>query len=149
MQELKTKIVVLGIGSDLRGDDAAGVIVAKNLEKNPPPGIVAINGGTAPENFTGKIKKLKPSYLLIIDAVEMKEPPGTIKLIGINDIGGYSFSTHALPLKVMIGFLVQDWPCEIIIIGVQPKRISFGAPISKEVETAAEAVAEAIRAATK
>ncbi|MFA6431964.1 MAG: hydrogenase maturation protease, partial [Candidatus Margulisiibacteriota bacterium] len=111
MQELKNKlkdanrVLVLGVGSDLRGDDAAGVIIAEEIEKKKIPNITTLLGGTAPENLTGEIKRLKPSHLIIIDAADLNEAPGTIKLIRMDQIGGLSFSTHALPMKMMVDFI--------------------------------------------
>jgi hypothetical protein len=92
-----TRVVLLGVGSDLRGDDAAGMMAAERLSHTPKLNVLL--GGTAPENLTGEIKKLKPSHLLIVDAAEMKAEAGTIRLLTPEEIGGFSFSTHALPLK--------------------------------------------------
>ncbi len=135
-----TKIVLLAVGSELRGDDAVGLLVAEELQKHNIPNLEILIGGTAPENLTGEIKRLKPSHLVIVDAVEMKEPPGTIKLLSPEEIGGYSFSTHSLPLKVMIDFIRQEWPCAVIIVAIQPANLSFGAPVSGAVSQAARQV---------
>jgi len=148
MQELKKKlktaerIVILGVGSDLRGDDAAGGIIAEEIEKKKIPNISTLLGGTAPENLTGEIKRLKPSHLIIIDAAEMNEPPGTIKLIRMDQIGGFSFSTHALPMKLMVDFLLKDITCEVYFIAIQPKSLKFGATVSGEVKQAIKTVVE-------
>ena len=60
--ELKgaSKIVVLGVGSELRGDDIAGILAAENLKGKTSDKLQVLIGGTAPENLTGEIKKLKP-----------------------------------------------------------------------------------------
>lgn len=136
-------MVVLGVGSELRGDDAIGLKVVEKLQEVNNPRLVALAGGTVPENLTGEIKRLKPSHLIIVDAADLKEAPGTIKLINPEEIGGYSFSTHALPLKVLIDFIREDWPCKVTIIVVQPKSLSFNAPFSAE---ATRAVSEIITA---
>jgi hydrogenase 3 maturation protease len=135
------KIVVLGVGSELRGDDAAGLLVADRLKGSK---LNVISGGTAPENFTGEIKKLKPSHLIIVDAAQIKSPPGTIKLINLEEIGGYSFSTHALPLKVLAEFILNAITCDIIIIAIQPRTLEFGAAPSPEVEAAAKLIGDVI-----
>lgn len=135
------KIVVLGVGSELRGDDAAGTLVAEQLKGSK---LQVIIGGTAPENFTGEIKRLKPSHLIIIDAAEMHCPPGTLKLVGLDEIGGYSFSTHALPLKVMADFILNEITCAILVIAIQPKTLEFGAALSPEVKSAIALVGDMI-----
>lgn len=141
-----SKIVVLGVGSDLRGDDVVGVRVVEKLRALQSSKLIVFDGGTAPENLTGEIKKQKPSHLIIVDAAELKEPTGTIKLLTPAEIGGYSFSTHALPLKIMIDFIRQDVDCEVLIIAVQPKTLSFGSAVSPEVEAAAEEIVGAFAA---
>ncbi|MCX5686330.1 MAG: hydrogenase maturation protease, partial [Candidatus Omnitrophica bacterium] len=76
------KIAVLAIGSELRRDDSAGILVAEELEKNLKNSkarrvpLKIFIGGTAPENLTGVIKKFKPSDILIVDALEMNRKPG-------------------------------------------------------------------------
>ena len=150
MQELKNKlkdanrVLVLGVGSDLRGDDAAGVIIAEEIEKKKIPNITTLLGGTAPENLTGEIKRLKPSHLIIIDAADLNEAPGTIKLIRMDQIGGLSFSTHALPMKMMVDFILQDITCEVYFIAIQPKSLAFGAVVSSEVKEAIKTVVESL-----
>ena len=138
------KVVVLGVGSDLRGDDVLGVRVAEKLRAFQSSKLVILNGGTAPENFTGDIKKQKPSHLIIVDVAEIKDCVGAIKLLDPADIGGFSFSTHALPLKIMIDFIQHEIDCKVLIVAVQPKTLSFGAAVSPEVEAAAEEIVNAL-----
>lgn len=136
------KTVVLGVGSELRGDDAAGLLVAEALKGHPD--LSVLFGGTAPENFTGEIKKLQPTHLIIVDSAEMKKEPGFVKLIETKEVGGYSFSTHSLPMNVMTDYLLKHFPCEIIIIGIQPQSLGFGEKPSEAVKTAVREVAGAI-----
>jgi hydrogenase 3 maturation protease len=139
-----SQTVLLAVGSDLRSDDIAGQLVAENLKPNDK--LQVLLGGTAPENLTGQIKRLKPSHLIIVDAAEMKEPVGTVQIIASANIGGHAFSTHALPLKVMIDFLLADCPCEVVVIAIQPRSVKFGGPVDPAVSRAAKAVAQLINA---
>jgi hydrogenase 3 maturation protease len=137
------QVLVLAVGSELRGDDAAGILVGKNLQKScSGPRLEILFGGSAPENLTGEIKKLRPSHLIIVDSAEMGLKPGSVKLIAPDEVGGYSFSTHVLPLKIMVDYLLKHFACEIIIIGIQPKNLDFGASVSPEVEAAARKVSK-------
>jgi hydrogenase 3 maturation protease len=136
-------IVLLGVGSELRGDDAAGLLVAEKV-KSQRSKVKVLLGGTAPENLTGEIKRLKPSHLLIVDAADFKAEPGAIKLLDPREIGGFSFSTHSLPLKVMIDFILADHQCEVVIVAIQPADVNFGAPLSPAVKQACAAAAQAI-----
>jgi hydrogenase 3 maturation protease len=145
------RVAVLGIGSDLRGDDAAGIIVAQQIKKNsskkkkPPPQVKVFIGATAPENLTGEIKKFKPSHLIIIDSADIKAPPGRVTIINPEDVAGTSFCTHSLPIKVMIDYLLQSsCSLQVIIIGIQPKNLAAGSNVSKEVNQTVEELAVAI-----
>lgn len=138
------RVVVVGVGSEMRGDDIAGLLVLEELKKHPHPKVILIEGGTAPENFTGQIKKAKPTHLIIVDAADLKQAPGAVEVIEPARIGGYSFSTHALPLKVMVDFILADWKCEVMVIAIQPKSLEFGRPVDPSVADAAHQIAAAI-----
>ena len=136
-------VVLVGVGSDLRGDDRAGLLVAQKLKVKSQKLKVLI-GGTAPENLTGEIKRLKPSHLIIVDSADLQAAPGAVEVVGYEKIGGHTFSTHSAPLKLMIDFLLADISFEPIVIGIQPKSLEFGAAVSPEVMTAVNEVAEAL-----
>ena len=144
------KLAVLCIGSELRGDDGAGVLVAERLQKSlansrkrPPVKIFA--GFTAPENLTGEIKRYKPSHVIIVDTADFKEAPGTVVVLDPGDVGsGVSFSTHKMPAKILVDYLQKSLACDVTIIGIQPKNIDFGEALSKIVAGAAKEVAGAI-----
>jgi hydrogenase 3 maturation protease len=148
--ENASRIAVLGIGSDLRGDDVAGIIVAKQIKKvssrkKSPLKIKVFIGKTAPENLTGEIRKFKPSHLIIIDSADTNAQPGQVTVIKPEDVVGTSFCTHSLPIKVMIDYLQQSSRnLKVIIIGVQPKNLAVGSNVSKEVSQAVEELAVTI-----
>ena len=86
------KIAVLGIGSTLRSDDAAGMYFIEllgNLVKKE--NVLLIAGSTAPENFTGVIKNFAPDTLFIVDAAYIGLLPGEAKVVSAADISGVSF----------------------------------------------------------
>jgi hydrogenase 3 maturation protease len=139
------KIAVLGIGSELRADDAAGLLVAEELKKIKNLKLKVFLGSTAPENFTGEIIKYKPTHVIIVDSVDTDKKPGFILLIDPVDVGGISFSTHMLPVKMLVDYLLASLKCEIIIIGIQPKILSFGEIVSEEVKESARQVSDVIR----
>jgi hydrogenase 3 maturation protease len=143
------KVAVLGIGSELRSNDAAGVLAAQQIRKNSRKKdllhpIKIFIGSTAPENLTGEIKKFNPSHLIIIDSADMNAPPGQVTIINPEEVGGISFCTHSLPLKVMIDYLHQSCDCEAIIIGIQSQTVAVGSNISKEVGQTVEELAVTI-----
>ena len=162
MQNLKTilrkklksaeRIAILGVGSDLRGDDAAGELVVRQLQsrrKNirTKPEVKFFFGSTAPENLTGEIKRFKPTHIIIIDSADLGKKPGTIKLLDPRDIGGVSFSTHSLPTKVLVDYLVHSLDCKVLVFAIQPQSLVFGKSVSKEVSVSIGELAAAIQSA--
>jgi len=138
-------VVILGVGSELRSDDAAGVRVAEEMGRTPLPGVHALDGGSAPENCTAEIRQLAPSHLIIVDSAHMQESPGVIRLIESSDISGASFGTHSLPLSVLAGFLQNEVGCRVSVIGIQPASIEFGETMSPQVSAAVQETAGALR----
>jgi hydrogenase 3 maturation protease len=143
------RIAVLGVGSELRGDDIAGLLAAQQIEKaitkqTTSQEIRVFIGETAPENLTGQIKEFQPTHLIIIDAAELNKEPGHIEVMGLETIGGATFCTHSLPLNVIISYLLESFKFEPIVIGIQPKTITFGAQPTKEVVAASKNISKTI-----
>lgn len=138
------RLAVLGAGSMQMADDAAGVLVASNIgEKfgeDEYPGLRVYIGYTAPENFTGVIKRFKPDHLIILDAAEMKEEPGSVMVIQPEVISGVSFSTHMLPLKVMADYLKKETGCGMTILGIQSADVSYGGDMTPKVKEAVDEI---------
>lgn len=143
------RIVFLGVGSDLRGDDSAGIVFVKRLRKiltNPYKKIRLsfLIGSTAPENLTGKIKRLNPTHLVIVDAAMVGRRAGAIRLLSADSAGSAMFSTHTLPLNVMTGYLKRYIDCSIIIAGIRPGNTAFGKSLSPDVDAAIARLAHII-----
>ncbi len=137
------KYAVLGIGSTLRSDDAAGMYFTELLGNLPKrENLLLIAGSNAPENFTGVIKEFKPDKLFIVDAAHLGLQPGQIKVVPDGEIGGVSFSTHMLPLPVMMKYLASEVGCEVIFIGIQPKCTDHGFDLCGEVKDGVEKLAD-------
>ena len=145
------KIAILAIGSNLRGDDVAGTLVADFIiKKNRSRKLKVFKGETAPENLTGEIRKFGPSHIIMVDTADMKECPGTILLIKPEEISkDITFSTHKMPAEVLIEYFIKTMGCAITFIGIQPLTVKFGAKPSKYVTSSAKKVASAILSAIK
>jgi len=137
-------VVLLGIGSELRSDDGAGIRVAERVEALRLPGVTALAGGSAPENLTGEIRRLSPSLLIIVDAADMALPPGTVRLLEPAEIGGMAFSTHTLPLTVLADYLQKETGCSVLILGIQPRSLEFDGALSAEAASAVEEIVQAL-----
>jgi hydrogenase 3 maturation protease len=144
------KVLILGVGSDLRGDDVAGMLVVETLKKSRSSikiPLKLISASTAPENFTGEIKRFSPTHIIIIDTADFGKKPGEISFATIQEISGMSFSTHQLPLRIMFDYLQKSLNCEVLVIGIQPQTLEFGKLPSKAVKQAVKSLVAAIREA--
>jgi len=140
------KIVILGIGNEIKGDDALGPNVVLKLNElfKENDNVIVFDGGTVPENYTGLIRKEKPSHIILVDAVEMKKDPGYIRVVQKDEIANYNISTHAMPVSFLIKFMETTIGAEIILVGVQPKSMELAEEISKEVEKSIEIVVKTL-----
>lgn len=130
----------MGIGSELRGDDSAGLMVARALQDDERVASVShlliIDGGPAPENHTGQIRAFQPELVLFIDAAQMDESPGTVQWIPLDSIDGMSASSHSLPLSMLARYLTLEIGCEVAVLGIQPQQNEIGTELSPPVHAA-------------
>lgn len=138
------KIVLMGIGSELHGDDAVGLEVVRALRgcKN----LILIEAGTAPENHTGTLRRLQPDLVIMIDAAQMQLAPGEIRMLDVDSLEGIGASTHTLPLALTAHYIAAELGCKVLILGIQPACTDFGAPHSPLVSDAVEAISRELRA---
>lgn len=126
--------LLLGIGNPFRRDDGAGNYVAASFRA---PGWRAADCGTAPENFTGLVRRQHPDLLVLVDAADMGLAPGEFAVIPKERIRDVGIGTHQLPLDILIGF-VEDSAGAIIVIGIQPKVVDTGEGLSPKVQEGAD-----------
>ncbi len=137
---------MLAVGSELLGDDAVGMLVGGMLAEHESPALRVFLGSTAPENVTGPIREFLPSHLLVVDAAELEAGPGTIELLDPSALAGIPFTTHCLPLSVVVGYLLRSLPdCQVVVVGIQPESLSFGAEPTRRVKDAAYRVVDTVR----
>jgi hydrogenase 3 maturation protease len=122
--------LLMGIGNPLRGDDGAGVYAALHLQGD---GWQAVDCGTAPENFSGVVRRVHPDLLLLVDAAEMGLAPGEFRVVPKDRIEDVAFGTHHLPLSHLMEFL-SDAAGEIRFIGIQPAVVEDREGLSPGVE---------------
>lgn len=141
--KLSGKVLILGIGNSLKGDDGAGCEAIKNLKlKMKNENIKLLDVGSVPENYTKKIREFKPDTIVLIDAVEIKEVPGTIKIIDEKQIASGFFTTHNMPLNLFVDYIKQETKSKIVFVGIQPGSTKFGEGLSEPVKKAVETLVE-------
>ena len=153
------RILVAGVGNQLRADDAFGVVVSHRLmEMDLPEGVKVVETGIG---GIALVQELQEGYdaLVVIDAVDRGRPPGHVMLIlldvpHVDDMEWgerYDFLAdihlatpeRALIMSKALGVL----PDNTLMVGCQPVDAETpGIPMSPEVTAACDvAVREVLR----
>lgn len=139
------RIVILGIGNNTRGDDAAGIRTIQKLEdKLDSENLLLINCVNTPEKFTSKVKKFEPDKVLLIDSIDSGSETGTITLAKSSDVSSYSVSTHRLPLSKLMDYLEKETGGKIRLLGIQVENIGRSTEISQDVKESIDEIVEKI-----
>ena len=134
-ERIAGKAVVLGMGNPLRGDDGLGPAVVSRL-KQCGFSAAAIDGGLAPENCAGQITRIGPDVVVMVDAVRMGEEPGTVRVLELEDLAEFGWTTHDAPLSLWARLL----GCDVLVLAAEPKSTGFGEQLSAEVRRASDKI---------
>ena len=121
------EVMILGIGSILYSDDAFGIRVIEQIERDYefPDEVLVVDGGVLGINLLGVISK--PKHLIVVDTMRNKGNPGDI----------YRIEGEAIPERIraknslhQVDFLEALTLCQAldnvpktVIIGVEPEDI--------------------------
>lgn len=151
------KVLVAGMGNELRGDDGFGVVLARLLAgRDLGAGVTVREFGIGGIHM---VQELMTGYdaLLLIDAVQRGSEPGTIHLLepevaSLDSLGSrdrrdfladvhWADPTRALMLAKALGVL----PERVMILGCQPELLEdLSLVLSPAVESAMPRAAAAI-----
>ncbi|MFC2045495.1 hydrogenase maturation protease, partial [Chloroflexota bacterium] len=98
------RVVILGLGNELGGDDQSGLLAVREIKQVLPGDITGVDifeTGIAPENYTGVLRNLLPSHVIIIDSAQIGERAGYTTIINSESIQELIPSTHSLPLSTL------------------------------------------------
>ena len=128
------RVAVMGIGNTMRGDDGLGVHLVNSLQQTS----LSRNIGLfvcemTPENFAGPVTEFRPDTILMIDAAELGEAPGSARLVGAQEIADSGMTTHTLSLRLLATLLESETNATVTLLAVQPKGREFGAEVSPQV----------------
>ena len=139
-EEVK-RVLILGLGNPLLGDEGIGVRVVEELKGlDLPDGVAVVEGGTAGLGLVGLMEGYR--RVIIVDAAEMGRPPGRVVRFTPSEARFKTVESLLSPHQIGLGEVLtlaktlEIAPAEVVIIGVQPVRIEEGAGLSPEVEGA-------------
>ncbi len=129
------RVLVVGVGNVLHGDDGFGVEVAKRLSSRPlPPGVTVAETGIGGIHL---VHELMAGYdaLVVVDAVDRGRSPGTVMVIDaeVTDVAEMPTEERhdlladmhlATPERaLMVARAAGVLPERTIIVGCQPAEI--------------------------
>ncbi|HEX9873560.1 MAG TPA: HyaD/HybD family hydrogenase maturation endopeptidase [Deferrimonas sp.] len=138
-------ILVLGLGNSLMNDDAFGGAVVALLQQRYafPEEVRVVDGGTLGLDLLPFLEGVE--QLLIVDAVAMGAPPGTVFRLEGNEVPrafAGKLSVHQMGLQDLLAVaeLQGNLPPTLIFRGVQPGSIEMGMRMSPTVVAALDRV---------
>ena len=132
-----TETLVLGLGNLVHADDGVGVhaISALQLDPRVPAEAVLLDGGTQGLGLLHHIAGVR--RLLVIDAIDTGEPPGTLMRFEGKALRGLpgKASVHQLGFAdLMVALqLLGESPGEVVVFGVQPESTEWSAQLTESV----------------
>jgi hydrogenase maturation protease len=143
-------IVVIGVGSELRGDDAVGIIIARRVvELGPLPETVSVI-----EGHTGGLDLLfdieDADRAILIDAVDFGGEPGQIEVFDAEDADIHLTQRIASLHHVSLADVLElgrttGIKTRITIVGLQPADTSLGLGLSEVVAAQVDRAAGIVR----
>jgi hydrogenase maturation protease len=136
----RTPVMVLGIGNLLWADEGFGVRCLEALTQRYdwPAGVELLDGGTQGLYLANTIAKV--DHLLVFDALDYGEPPGTVKVVRDEEVpkfhGVRKMSLHQTGFQEVLAAtdLLGSPPGRVTLVGVQLKEIDdFGGSLTPEV----------------
>jgi hydrogenase maturation protease len=144
----KLRTMVIGVGNDYSGDDAAGLLAARRLRE------LASYRALIREE-TGDGARLIESWkgtetVIVLDAVYSGAKPGTIHRLDAQtqrvprDL--FRYSTHAFSVAdaIELARVLNTLPTRLVIYGIEGRNFRAGASLSQEVENAIQETAELV-----
>jgi hydrogenase maturation protease len=141
-------MLVIGIGNEMRGDDAAGLHAVRRIRGLNLPEINAIEhsgeGSWLMEMWKNQ------SEVIVIDATQSESTPGTIHRYEAHrhslPADTFGLSTHMIGLAeaIELSRALGELPKTLIVYGIEGKTFEFNHPLSREASFAINAVVNAI-----
>lgn len=131
------KKAILLIGNPLRGDDGVTTYLGELIEDEKLDWKV-FYGQDTPESEFHKIRKYAPDLIVVADATTGTKI-GSVELINISDDTDYMYSTHNLPVPILLSYL-RGFCKVVLFLGLNvdiEKVLEINPVLSSEAEATA------------
>lgn len=150
MSEGAPKILVLGIGNILWGDEGFGVRAVEAFHRRfeAPANVTVLDGGTQGLYLVHFVEEA--DYLLVFDAIDYGLEPGALKIVRDEEVpkftGSKKMSLHQTGFQEVLSAadLLGHYPQKLALIGCQPLDLeNWGGALTTPVQGAIDAAVEA------
>jgi hydrogenase maturation protease len=145
---MAARVLVAGVGNLFRGDDGFGPEVVRRLARTTlPPGVRAVDYGIRGMHLA---YDLLDGYdaLILVDAVPAQQPPGTVTVLEVCDVGGGDFDPHGMsPVAVLsnVERLGGTLP-PTYVVGCAAANVDEGIGLSAPVDAAVPVAVDTVQA---
>ena len=129
-------VLVLGMGNILLEDEGLGIRALEVLQRDyeVPPGVELLDGGTTGMGLLDDIGGR--DHLLVLDAVQTGEPPGTPVVMRGSDVPvyfGIRVTPHQLGLADVLATLELsgEQPGSVTVLGLVPQSLELTLELSE------------------
>lgn len=146
----RARVIVIGVGNALRGDDAAGLEVVRRVSARAAAAAIAVREQEG--EALGLLEQWEGAgAAVLVDAIHSGAPAGTVRRVdaslqAIPARLGSSSSTHAIGVAeaVELARAMGRLPGRVILYGVEGARFETGEGLSAEVQAAIAEIADAV-----
>ena len=151
---MRRNVVVIGVGNELRGDDAAGLEAARRVRESELPASVTVH---LHEGEAVGLLELwdGADAAVLVDTVQSGAPPGTIHRLDASHgplpsrVRRSSSHTIGLAEAIELARALGTLPSgEILVYGVEGRQFETGTRMSAEVGEALDGLVRELRAET-
>jgi len=148
MSTNRRRVVVIGLGNPLMGDDGLGLAVLERLREYAfLPEVELVDGGTWGMNLLPVIEDA--DELILIDAIDTGAVPGTLARLEHAQLPRYlatKISPHQVDLRDVLALaeLRGTLPADTVALGLQPASVELRHSLSEVVRGGVETLAAAV-----
>lgn len=130
---MTAKTLVLGVGNTLLTDEGAGVHTIRYLRQRygARADVEFVDAGTLSFTLAGLIEDV--DRLIIVDAAQLRDAPGTVRVFEGDAMDGFlggnrKLSVHEVSLidLLAIARLSERLPARRALVGIQPQAVDWG-----------------------
>lgn len=142
------KVLILGVGNILLGDEGLGVKAAEYMEGryDLPAGVDVVDGGTGGPGLTSIIKEY--DCVIILDAVSCMKAPSTLYRFSADEMperAPSAATAHEFSVSEMLSMAsLEGIEPEVVIIGMEPETLEPSLHLSAAIKSKVPALVELV-----